>query len=263
MFAAKGGMRKLLWGFGLLSMTYAVVATYSRSGMIAMVITLLICMWEFGIKGKRILLILGSGIIGILAVVAILVQPQYLSRMETLFHKEPVQYGSLESRAQGSMEDRSILLKESLHLMMQHPLFGVGPGNFPVQTQEWLVAHNTYSELGAEAGVPAIFLFVLLLIMSLRKIRSVRKLPGYAEDENIRLWTSALWVAMAAYIVGAMFASTEYNLFPYFMVGYICALYQIASKPTSGGEQDGGRSGQAKPAWPGNGDKSRELAWSR
>src|ERR1700756_3890858 len=64
MLAAKGGMRKLLWGFGLLSMTYAVVATYSRSGMIAMVVTLLICMWEFGIKGKRILLLLGSGIIG-------------------------------------------------------------------------------------------------------------------------------------------------------------------------------------------------------
>ena len=30
-------------------------------------------------------------------------------------------------------------------------------------------------------------------------------------------------------MVGAMFATTEYNLFPYFMVGYICALYKIAS----------------------------------
>jgi len=25
-----------------------------------------------------------------------------------------------------------------------------------------------------------------------------------------------------------MFATTEYNLFPYFMVGYICVLYKIA-----------------------------------
>jgi hypothetical protein len=37
------------------------------------------------------------------------------------------------------------------------------------------------------------------------------------------------WAAMAAYMAAAMFASTEYNLFPYFMVGYICAVYQIAS----------------------------------
>src|ERR1700746_2907348 len=141
------------------------------------------------------------------------------------------------------MEDRSILLKESLHLMMQHPLFGVGPGNFPVETQEWRVAHNTYSELGAEAGVPAILLFLVLLIMSLRKIRAVAKLPGYAQDENIRLWTSALWAAMAAYMAGALFASTQYNLFPYFMVGYICALYQLASKPVPAGDGDPGPSG--------------------
>jgi len=64
------------------------------------------------------------------------------------------------------------------------------------------VAHNTYAELGAEAGLPGVFLFVLLLALSLRKIKKVRKLPGYQTSEDIRLWTSALWAALAAYISG-------------------------------------------------------------
>jgi hypothetical protein len=103
-----------------------------------------------------------------------------------------------------------------------------------------------------------------LLAMSLRKIRNVRKLPGYARDQNIRLWTSALWAAMAAYTAGAAFASTEYNLFPYFMVGYICALYKIASNPN---EQTGAPNGNQIVGGQKNlgydASRERELAWSR
>lgn len=264
MFAAKGGLRKVLWAFGLVCMMYAVVATYSRSGMIATVITMLICMWEFGVKGKRVALLMSAGIIGVTALGLMLVTPKYMSRMESLVRTVPSQYGSLEARAEGSVEARSQLLKESLSLMLHNPFFGVGPGNFPVVTGEWRVAHNTYTELGAEAGVPGLFLFVLLLVLSLRKIRRVRKLPGYARDENIRLWTSALWAAMAAYMAGALFASTEYNLFPYFMVGYICALYRIASKPDDetsdaiGNEKLGGQREFGNDA-----NREREIAWSR
>jgi hypothetical protein len=127
------------------------------------------------------------------------------------------------------------------------------------------VVHNTYTELGAEAGLIGLFLFTLLLGLSLRKIKRVRKLPGYQSSEDIRLWTSALWAAMAAYISGAMFASTEYNLFPYFMVGYICALYQIAIIPQGvrddRGQNDARSGGNSQL---GNAAKrDRELAWTR
>jgi O-antigen ligase len=263
MFAARGGFRKLLWAVGLLCMLYAVVATYSRSGMIATVITGLICLWEFGVKGRRVTLVMSAGVIGVIALAVILVTPKYLARMSSLVMNKPAQYGSLEARAEGSVEARSVLLKESVSLMMHHPIFGVGPGNFPVVTQEWRVAHNTYTELGAEAGVPALFLFLLLLIMSLRKIRHVQTLPGYAADQSIRLWTSALWAAMAAYVSGAAFASTEYNLFPYFMVGYICALYRIASDPVPGTESNDKNSAR-EVREPGYGaDRKRDYAWGR
>lgn len=259
LFAARGGFRKLLWAFALIAMMYAVVATYSRSGIVATVITSLICLWEFGVKGRRTLFLMSTGLIGMLALGIMLFTPRYLVRLESLVR------GNIEgSDDRGSLEARSELLKESLWLTVHHPVFGIGPGNFPAVTGEWRVAHNTYTELSAEGGLPALGLFVALLIMSLRKIRSVRKLPGYARDSSIRLWTSALWAAMAAYIAGAAFASTEYNLFPYFMVGYICALYEIAKKPdepTDGSNHATNNGGRKELGYGGN--RERDFAWSR
>jgi putative inorganic carbon (hco3(-)) transporter len=259
LFAAKGGMRKVLWTVGLLAMLYGVVATYSRSGMIAMLITGVICLWEFGVRGRRTMLLMSTAIVGVFAVVVMLATPHYLTRLESLFR------GNIEgSGDKGSLEARTELLRDSLSLMVHHPVFGVGPGNFGVITEAWRVAHNTYTELGAETGVPGLILFCAILLSAARRIRRVRKLPGYAASENIRLWTSGLWAALAAYMAGAIFASTEYNLFPYFMVGYICALYQIASKPPEElGEGSGAAPrGDTKELGYG-GNKERELAWSR
>lgn len=231
LFASKGLLSRLFWVIGLAFMAWGVIATYSRSGLLAMVVTSAICVWEFGIKGKRPLLVFGAGLLAVIAVAVFVATPNYLTRMESLV------LGNIEgSGDRGSLEARQELLRESLTLMAHHPVFGIGPGNFASYTDTWHVAHNTYTEFGAEGGVPALVLFLVMVILTLRKVRNVRKLPGYESSSEVRLWTSALWAAMAAYVAGAMFASTEYNLFPYFMVGYVCALYRIASAPddTSG-----------------------------
>ena len=237
LLTAKNGLRKLFWGGGLLFMLWGVVATYSRSGLIATVVTLAICVWEFGVKGRRPILLAAAFMMGLVAAGVSVATPHYLLRIESMVR------GNIEgSGDRGSLEAREELLKDSLRIMATHPVLGIGPGNFSSYTQTWRVAHNTYTELGAETGVPGVFLFLLLLVLSLRKIKRIRKSAGYRASEDVRAWTSALWAAMAAYVAGAMFASTEYNLFPYFMVGYICAVYQIAnSQNVNAGETvDGG-----------------------
>jgi putative inorganic carbon (HCO3(-)) transporter len=259
LFAAKNSLAKTFWGVSLIFMMWGVIATYSRSGLLAMMVTVVICIWEFGIRGKRTSVLVSAVFIGMIAIGVVIITPNYLTRIESMV------LGNIQgSGDKGSLAARQELLKESLRVMVTHPVFGIGPGDFQSYTLSWHVAHNTYTELGAEAGVPACFLFLWMLVLSLRKIRAVRKLPGYESSEDIRLWTSALWAAMAAYMAGAMFASTEYNLFPYFMVGYICAVYQIAGvaqgrKNPPPEETRNGDKGKY-----GNGAKrERELAWSR
>jgi len=226
LFASRGIWKKGLWTIGLLAMPYAVVATYSRSGLMAMIVSVLICLWEFGVRGKRFYVLLLAGILGIVGFGVAISTPHYLIRIKSLFS------GNIEgSGDKGSLEARKELLRESIQLTLQHPVFGVGPGNFPVATEAWHVAHNTYTELSAEGGFPALILFVAIVVLAFRNVRKVRKTARYLEDKQFQLFASAMWASLAAYVVGAAFASTEYQLFPYFMVAYTSVLYRLASQP--------------------------------
>src|SRR5262249_31479826 len=109
LFAAKKGLPKLLWAAGLICILYGVVATYSRSGMIAMSITGLICLWEFGIKGKRFTLLAATAILGVLAFGALMATPRYLNRVASLVVKaDPSVVGTntMESHGEASLEAR-------------------------------------------------------------------------------------------------------------------------------------------------------------
>jgi hypothetical protein len=92
------------------------------------------------------------------------------------------------------------------------------------------VAHNSYTELAAEAGIPALVLFLMSIFAAFRNVGLIRKSQLYEDDPEVKLFTQALWAGLAAYLAGACFASTEYNLYPYFMVGYTCAMVRIVSQ---------------------------------
>jgi len=128
----------------------------------------------------------------------------------------------------GSKKQREELLKMSLQLMLSHPFVGIGPGNFASVSGTWHVAHNTYTELGAEAGLPALLLFVLLLIRARRNLKRVSRSKSFRQDMEIQIFTGALWASFAAYLVGAAFSDTQYHLFPYIFVAYTTALYNLS-----------------------------------
>ena len=222
LLAAKGTFKKAVWLIALVAMLYAVIATYSRSGFLAMVICLIICLWEFGIKGKRPQVLVAAFLLGIVGVGFGLTKPNYALRLSTLFE------GRLEgSMDKGSLEARRELLNQSIKLTLQHPLFGVGPGNFQAITESWHVTHNTYTELSSEAGIPALAIFLTIIGLAFRNLRRVRKAPDYQTNSQLRLFTGALWAGLSAYLVGAAFASTAYLLYPYFIVAYVSALRRI------------------------------------
>lgn len=244
LFAARGALRKGLWGLGLLAMLYAVVATYSRSGSIALLVSLTVCVWEFAIRGKRLHLLIVAGILAIGGASVMVATPHYLTRMKSIVQGDIQGAGD-----RGSWEARRELLDQSIGLTMRHPLLGVGPGNFPAATGTWRVVHNTYTEFGAEAGLPAVFLFCMILMLSFRNIRRVRKSALYRENPQVQLFASAMWASLAAYLVGAAFASTEYTLFPYYMMAYTSALYRLTIQPT--------------PVTPAPEAKAEEFDWNR
>jgi O-antigen ligase len=224
LLGSKGVLKKLIWTGAILVMVYGVIATYSRSGFIAMVICLLICVWEFGIRGKRPQVLIAAVVMIMLGVGLALTTPKYILRLKTLVGGDITGTGD-----HGSMDARRDLLMESIHVTMQHPILGVGPGNFQAYTKSWHVTHNTYTELSSEAGIPALLLFLTILMLAFRNTARLRKTAVLKAVPQIALFNSALRAGLTAYMVGAAFASTTYSLFPYFMVAYTTALYRIGS----------------------------------
>jgi O-antigen ligase len=223
---ARGPIRKVLWSIPVAAMLAAVLLTYSRSGLLALVLAALVCLWEFGIKGRRFHLLLLAGVA--LVLMAAFHPEHTVARLESIFATEKIQ----GSGDRGSVEARKEMLETSLRLMAQHPLVGIGPGNFPIVTGEWLVAHNTYTEMGAEAGIPALILFLLVLGAGLRNLFVAQQSALFKADSEFRIFTGGLMASMAAYMLGAFFSDTAYNLFPYFLVAYTCGLRQIAEHPS-------------------------------
>lgn len=212
-------LKKLLWAAGLLFLIRGLMLTYSRTGFLALGVAILFCITEFGFREKRYHLI-AIAAVGVL-VAAFFAPSGYGERVGSIFGK-PLDIGD-------SQDARRELLVESLKMTAAHPLLGLGPGNFASYTQTWKVTHNTYTELTSECGIPALIIFLFFLRAAFRNLQKVRKSQLFAENAEVRLITAGLWASLAGYIVGAFFASTAYQLFPYFLVAYTTALYNIAS----------------------------------
>jgi O-antigen ligase len=216
------GFKKVVWTVALAFMAVGIVLTYSRSGLLAFLLSLAVCVWEYGVKGKRRYIVWTTAVLLVGGLGLSLSSSHYRARVESIMA------GNIEgSGDKGSLNARKALLKKSIIVAATHPLFGVGPGCFILVDKGWVVAHNTYTELAAEAGLPAIILFLLALGAALKNVAYVKGSVKYQEDPEVRIFTQALRAGLVAYIMAACFASTEYNLYPYFLIGYTCAMVRI------------------------------------
>jgi O-antigen ligase len=112
-------------------------------------------------------------------------------------------------------------------LMADHPLLGVGPGNFqfyfnkltgqPIGGLTLTVAHNALLDVGAELGVVAMCLLALYLLLAfVRLTGSLHR--GYGD----RGFVSALRISLVIAAVSSMFLSEQYFL-PFWLIGGLAA----------------------------------------
>lgn len=96
---------------------------------------------------------------------------------------------------QRSTNLRVTVWRAGLRMIQEHPLTGIGSGQFKKRVvgyedrgeQAQLIAHNTYVELAAELGIPALLLFLGILGFSLYQLqRNYRKLRGGGDELLLR-----------------------------------------------------------------------------
>ena len=123
--------------------------------------------------------------------------------------------------AYGSAQQRQQLFWRSVDVTKEHPLFGVGPGNFQNVSGNWHETHNSFTQLTSEEGVPALILYVLIFWCGFESLRATKRLA--LGEKELRLLAGAFQASLAGYIVGSLFSSAAYQFFPYILVAYTAA----------------------------------------
>jgi O-antigen ligase len=217
---AKGLVRKLAWAGVMLVMCAAMFLTASRAGFIDFVISGSVCLWYFGVKGKRPQLIVAAVLI--LSFLLVGFGGLLKARFMAVIGKD---VDPTVQSALGSYEERKLLYFKSIEAIEHHPLLGVGPHCFANYSGIWKVVHNAYLQIGAEAGIPALILYLLFLGSAFKNLRELRRRKDL--DLHTTLFVGALHSSLIGFAVGALFAPSGYNFFPYFAVAQTSVLMAI------------------------------------
>jgi hypothetical protein len=221
MLQTRSSLRKVAWLVAMLMMSGALFFTASRGGFITLIVAGTVCLWHFGVKGKRFYLIVGTGFVGL--VLALTAGGRLKDRFLAISGEDL--RGTLQHSAYGSFEERREGMVIALHGIVHYPILGVGAHNFPNYSGKWLDVHMTYLQIGVEGGVPVLILYLLFFRRGFNNLRLIRKNKSLSPE--IRLFAGALHSSLVGFVVGALFAPESYQYFPYFTVAYTSALLAL------------------------------------
>ena len=214
--------RSALLAATIASMSWMQVLTASRSGTLVVAFSVLLTSFVVA-RGNPRGKIVRAGTILALIVTIYMAPPVFWQRIATIIDADSAPVDTVQGSADQSKEERFTLLMRSVTYTLEHPVFGLGLGNFDVANgndldvpDAWIGSHNTYTQISSEAGVPALLLFLVLLGTVLRSMKRVMWLP--VEDlssKELNLMARATFVSLLAFMLGAFFAHKGYDYYVY------------------------------------------------
>jgi O-antigen ligase len=217
LLTSKNFVVKLLWTGGMLVMALTLFMTASRAGFITLAISGTVALWHFGVKGRRLFLIVGSGFA--LVVLLVVAGGPLISRMEAIAGGGDSRQ---ETSAYESYAQRKLLMKRALEGIEHYPILGVGARNFQVYSGVWRDVHMTYLQIAVEGGIPSLILYLLFFGSAFANLKRLRRRKDL--DTQTTLFVGGLHSSMIGFGIGALFAPEAYQFFPYFAVAYTSAL---------------------------------------
>jgi O-antigen ligase len=221
MFTAERFWVKVAWCLGMLTMGVALIRTASRAGFIDLLIAGAVCLWQFGIKGRRYYLIPATALIGV-----VLITVAGGALRDRLGAVAAEDAAGREEAAQ-SYEERKILMGKALEGIAHYPILGVGAENFVVYSGLWLQVHAAYLQIAVEGGIPSLILYLLFFYRGFLNLKRVREANVSGDAEVFR---GALLASLIGFVVGAAFSPEAYHFFPYFTVCCSSVLAAVVAK---------------------------------
>jgi hypothetical protein len=137
--------------------------------------------------------------------------------------------GRSGAEAESSTIERLNCWYEGMTMFREYPFVGVGQGQFVehyIQT-----AHNSYILTAAELGLPGMFLWSVVIYLSIKiPVAALRGLPPTPESDVARTWAMALIASQVGLLVGILFLSFAYHPVLWIYVGLSGALYSAVKQ---------------------------------
>jgi O-antigen ligase len=227
------------------SMLWMLVLTASRGGFLNVIFSTILTFW-FVLRGSSRGRLAGVGIGVVLLAATMLAPSVFWDRLGTIWgdsgnssYVNQFQSGLEELAAQESTEGRRELLRRSIQFTLEHPLFGLGLGDFNLasgaqhgaEANAWMGTHNTFTQVSSEAGLPALLLYLVLLGGAVRKMYTIRRTSLQNEDaRGLNLIVSATLVSLLSFAFGACVAHLAYDYYFFYIVAIASSLGCIARK---------------------------------
>jgi putative inorganic carbon (HCO3(-)) transporter len=216
---------------------WMLVLVASRGGFLNVILSAILT-WFFVLRVTT-----RGRIIGIVLVVGFAVMigrapAVFWERVETIWGGGQPTSNEIKASANESTDGREQLLQNSIKYTLQYPVFGLGVGNFEEyngktlhRSDAWLGTHNTYTQASSEAGIPALVLFLALLITTLSHAgKAVQVFASDPADDELRLFARATLAAGLSVVFGLCFMHILYDFLIYYLAAISGALWLIASQ---------------------------------
>jgi O-antigen ligase len=196
------------------SIATAIILTFSRGGMLALfMVLLLISLVE--IKSKRTIFIIASFMLFVLLMI-----PE-----EIFFFRF--------QRMDVSIIQRLKLLKGGLNMFFDHPFLGVGVGNFVTHIKDYsniivaLVAHNSYLHIAAELGIIGLILFISIFAITIKNLWECWKHLLKSDKTKNYYYPLGILIALSGFMVHSLFLSEQYNIVLFIIVALTVVINKL------------------------------------
>jgi O-antigen ligase len=206
-----------------LLMAHVVLLSFSRGGMLALILMTAVAFLLIPKTAKHYAIFLVVVLVGVR-----LAGAEVQARFMTVFAKDEERDFSAKSREE--------LWRDCLDCTARHPVFGVGPNNWGQVAPQygWPLgkeAHTLWLQLAAEMGVPGLLFLVLFYGLCVARLWRYTRQATPVPDPWVRHFARMVIASIVGFVVSAQFVNLPGLEAPYYIVLVGASALKLAGLP--------------------------------
>lgn len=241
LFVGRGKFAWYKWLLpALVMMLAAIVLAGSRGTWVSLIVAFLFMLMHLP-SAQKFRIAIGLLLVGVVFYVAMETSGFVQKRIESFSDLTEAQHFEGDQAPLSSIQSREYLLRVGWAVMLNHPLNGVGLGNYPyvyfdfapyvdIPALQYMLSkphtpHNFFLRYGSEVGLPGLFVILWLLGYVLKQLRDLSRVP-YEEPWNLLF--QGFYYGLVANITHCFFQERIFGFYFWSFLGIIYATKKLA-----------------------------------